>query len=174
IVVQNRSHYITSVTHEQFKKLDTWVERHREDLLHVLDRDPYFAERYILFGEWMYATHSIPYTHLPNRFIAFDLYDRSTSTWMGRDSLQKICSSTSISLVPIIHQGTMPTNNELKEMVQLPSQFWDGRVEGVYVKVERDNRVFARGKVVRGDFIASNEHWSKRNLRVNGVEASID
>ncbi|KAG6874366.1 hypothetical protein C0995_015102 [Termitomyces sp. Mi166 len=174
IIIQNRSHYVNSATHEQFKKLDIWVKRHREDLLHVLNRDSYFAERYILFGEWMYATHSIPYTYLPDRFIAFDLYDRSTNIWVGRDSLEKILSSTSISLVPVIHQGTMPTNNELQNMTQLPSKFWDGRVEGVYVKVEQNNCVVARGKVVRSDFIAGNEHWSRGNLRVNGLETSID
>ncbi|KAG6911294.1 hypothetical protein DXG01_002133 [Tephrocybe rancida] len=174
IIVQNRSHYVNSATHEQFKKLDIWVERHRDDLFQVLDRDPYFAERYILFGEWMFATHSIPYTHLPDRFIAFDLYDRSTATWLDRGSLEKVLSSTSISLVPVLHQGPMPPDAELRNMVQLPSKFWDGRVEGIYVKVEHNSRVIARGKVVRSDFIAGNEHWSRGNLRVNGVETAID
>ncbi|KAG6841574.1 hypothetical protein C0991_009609 [Blastosporella zonata] len=175
IIVQNRSHYVNSATHEQFKKLDIWVEHHRDDLFQVLDRDPYFAERYILFGEWMFATHSIPYTHLPDRFIAFDLYDRSTGAWLDRGSLSKIHSSTSISLVPVLYQGPMPSEAELRNMVQLPSKFWDGRVEGIYVKVENNSRVIARGKVVRSDFIAGNEHWSRGNLRVNGLELmSID
>ncbi|KAF8079132.1 ATP dependent DNA ligase [Lyophyllum atratum] len=174
IIVQNRSHYVDSSTHEQFKKLGIWVDRHQEDLFKVLDRDPFFPERYILFGEWMFATHSIPYTHLPDRFIAFDLYDRSTRGWMDRDSLSSILSTTSISLVPVIHEGTMPTEAELRSMVQLRSRFWDGRVEGIYVKVERAKHVVARGKVVRSDFIAGNEHWSRGNLRVNGLETSID
>ncbi|KAG6820659.1 hypothetical protein H0H93_013510 [Arthromyces matolae] len=167
IIVQNRSHYVNSATHEQFKKLDIWLERHREDLLHVLNRDRHFAERYILFGEWMYATHSIHYTQLPDRFLAFDLYDRSTGTWSSRDTLERLLSPTSIALVPVLHRGVMPTNDELKNMVQLPSRFWDGRVEGVYVKVEQKDCVVARGKVVRSDFIAGNEHWTRGNLRVN-------
>ncbi|KAG5643552.1 hypothetical protein DXG03_000693 [Asterophora parasitica] len=173
IIVQNRSHYVDSSTHEQFNKLGIWVERHQKDLFTVLDRDPLFPERYILFGEWMFATHSIPYTHLPDRFVAFDFYDRSTSMWMGRDDLCQLLSVTSISLVPVMHEGEMPTDSELRAMVQSPSKFWDGRVEGIYVKVERNNCVGARGKVVRSDFIAGNEHWSSGNLRVNGV-ASID
>ena len=78
IVVQNRSHFVNSATHEQFKKLGHWVDQHRAELYAVLHRDNRFAERYILFGEWLFATHSIPYTRLPDRFMAYDLYDRST------------------------------------------------------------------------------------------------
>lgn len=169
VVVQNRSHYVDSSTHEQFKKLGIWVERHEGDLREVLGRDPHFAERYILFGEWMFATHSIPYTHLPDRFLAFDIYDRSLKTWADRKSLSALLSQTSIPLVPVIHEGKMPSDSELRNMVQLKSGFWDGRVEGIYVKVERDSRVFSRGKIVRSDFIAGNEHWSRGNLRVNGL-----
>ncbi|GLB43541.1 putative ATP dependent DNA ligase [Lyophyllum shimeji] len=174
IVVQNRSHYVDSSTHEQFKKLGLWVECHHEDLVKVLDRDPFFPERYILFGEWTFATHSISYTHLPDRFLAFDLYDRSTRTWSDRESLSRILSATSISLVPVLHDGEMPSEAELRNMVQLRSKFWDGRVEGIYVKVERDKRVIARGKVVRSDFIAGNVHWSRGTRRVNGLKTPVD
>ncbi|KAG5653901.1 hypothetical protein H0H81_009493 [Sphagnurus paluster] len=174
VVVQNRSHYVDSSTHEQFKKLGAWVERHHEDLFMVLDRDPFFPERFILFGEWVFATHSIPYTHLPDRFIAFDLFDRSMNRWADRERLAQILSGTTISLVPLMYEGVMPTHAELTAMVELPSKFWDGKVEGIYVKVERNGCVVARGKVVRGDFIAGNEHWSRANLRVNGLETSTN
>jgi atypical dual specificity phosphatase len=174
IVVQNRSHYVNSSTHEQFKKLGSWVERHQGDLYKILDRDPHFAERYILFGEWMFATHSIPYTHLPDRFLAFDFYDRSSRTWADRKTLSALLCTTSIPLVPILHEGVMPSDTELRNMVQLPSNFWGGRVEGIYVKIERNSCVVSRGKVVRSDFIAGNEHWSRGNLRINGLEVIID
>ena len=170
IVVQNRSHYVDSSTHEQFKKLGIWVESHKNDLFKVLDRDPFFAERYILFGEWMFATHSIPYTRLPSQFIAFDLYDRNTGTWAGTRLLSELLASTSISLVPVLYEGKMPSDSELRTMVKGESNFWDGCVEGVYVKVERDGHVISRGKVVRSDFIAGNEHWSRGKLRINGME----
>ncbi|KAL0951960.1 hypothetical protein HGRIS_008611 [Hohenbuehelia grisea] len=172
IVVQNRSHYVNSATHEQFKKLGAWLERHDDELRAILDRDEYFAERYILFGEWVYATHSIPYTHLSDRFIAFDLYDRSTRTFVDTRTLAALLAPTSIAMVPVLHEGPMPSEAELRTMVQRTSQFWEGRIEGVYVKVERDGRVVERGKVVRGDFITGNEHWTKGNLRVNGTRIS--
>lgn len=168
-VVQNRSHYVSSSSHEQFKKLDFWIETHRDDLRKVLDRDPNFAERYILYGEWMFATHSISYTRLPDRFIAFDLYDRSTQMWADRKSLDKLLSGTSICSVPILHEGSMLTEGEILGMVQGQSKFYDGRMEGIYVKIEKNSCVISRGKVVRKDFIAGNEHWTKGQLRINSI-----
>lgn len=62
ILVQNRSHFVNPTSHEQYKKLGLWMDHHREELYMILDRDPFFPGRYILFGEWLYATHSIPYS----------------------------------------------------------------------------------------------------------------
>lgn len=172
ILVQNRSHYINPTTHEQFKKLGLWVERHEEELRNVLDRDPYFAERFILYGEWMYATHSIPYTHLPDLFLAYDFFDRKTQTFLSTEDLHNLLESTSISSVPVLHEGKMPTDADLLAMIQRKSAFYDGRVEGVYVKVEASSSVRRRGKVVRSDFIAGNDHWTRGNLRVNTLRLS--
>lgn len=55
--VQNRSHWISS--DPQFKKVELWLDRHRVELHSLLDRDNEgFPARFILFGEWMSATHS--------------------------------------------------------------------------------------------------------------------
>jgi atypical dual specificity phosphatase len=170
IVIQNRSHYVNSASHEQFKKLGLWIERHKEELIKLLDKDPYFPERYTLFGEWMYATHSIPYTELPDYFIAYDFYDRSTKRWMDTKTLKRMLEPTSIHSVPVVaERDHIPSDVELREMVQKPSAFYDGRIEGVYVKIERDSSVVYRAKVVRSDFIAGNEHWTRGGVRANGI-----
>jgi atypical dual specificity phosphatase len=169
LLVQNRSHYITSTTHAQFRPLYVWIETHREGLYKVLDRDHSFPERYILYGEWLVAQHSIPYSRLPDRFLTFDLYDRETQTWADRDTLERLLEGTSISLVPIMYRGPRPADNVLKEMVHNPSQFYDGPVEGIYVKEEQNGQVVNRGKIVRSDFTAGiTEHWDKAPMRKNG------
>lgn len=167
ILVQNRSHYISTSSHEQFKKLGLWVDEHFDALKKVLGRDPYFAQRYILYGEWLVATHSIAYTRLPDRFLAFDLYDRSADKWVDRRSLENILHATGIRLVPVLYEGPMPDEHDLRGFVQRPSLYYDGPVEGVYVKTEKNGMVIARGKVVRSDFIAGNEHWTKGPLQLN-------
>ena len=123
LLVQNRSHYVTSTAHAQFRPLYTWIETHREGLYNILDRDDTFPERYILYGEWVVATHSIPYSRLTDRFLAFDLYDRQTQTWADRDTLERLLEGSNISLVPVMFRGPRPTDNILKEMVHQPSQF---------------------------------------------------
>lgn len=176
IIVQNRSHYVNPTSHEQFKKLGAWIDQHRAGIYDVLDRNPHFPERYVLFGEWLAATHSIPYTNFPDRFLAFDLYDRSTRTWADRRSLENCLRGTGIQSVPLLVErtGVLPTEEELKNMVQSESRFYPGRVEGVYVKFERDGKVLSRGKVVRSDFIAGNDHWSKGVLRLNNLQLRDD
>jgi len=179
ILIQNRAHWVNSKTHFQFKKLDIWVEQHREALTRTLGADSSFPERYVLFGEWMVCVHSIKYTRLPNRFLAFDLYDRSRKVFTSREVLEARLEGSEVPIVPTImrisggpEEGAgpvMPSDEALRGMVQQPSRFYDGRVEGVYVKVEKDGIVVGRGKVVRADFIAGNEHWTRGDLELNGV-----
>ena len=71
---QNRSHFVNASSATQFKTLDHWVTQH-PGIWQVLT-----SPDIVLFGEWMYAKHSIHYTRLPDYFIAFDVYDRKTST----------------------------------------------------------------------------------------------
>ncbi len=170
VIVQNRSHYVNHTSHAQFKKLEQWVDAHRGDLYKILDRDLYFAQRYVLFGEWLTTVHSVTYTKLPDWFLAFDLYDRTTRSWVDRKTLAALLAETQIRQTPLLYEGPMPSEEELKAMVQRQSQFTEGRLEGVYVKVEREGRVVGRGKVVRSDFIAGNEHWTKGILRSNQLE----
>jgi atypical dual specificity phosphatase len=60
ILVQNRSHFVMPSSHTQFRKLGKFIESHRRALLSILHRDETYAERYVLYGEWMAATHSNP------------------------------------------------------------------------------------------------------------------
>ena len=67
-------------------------------------------------------------------------------------------------------EGRMVGEDELRDAVKGKSRFYDGPVEGVYVKVERGGEVVERGKVVRADFISGNEHWSRGRLRKNKLQ----
>jgi atypical dual specificity phosphatase len=73
---QNRSHFVTSQSHSQFRTLDAWIDEHPM-LYNVLH------PHYILFGEWMAAKHSIFYNRLPGTFIAFDIYDMKNQRYLS-------------------------------------------------------------------------------------------
>ena len=172
LVVQNRSHTVNSQSHAQFRRLDDWLSTHDRDLHAILLRDPQFPERYILYGEWVPATHSIAYSGLPDVFLAFDFYDRVTATFASREGLARLLQGTRIRHVPLIcTRSDGVSRDALVAMMSRTSAFSDNRIEGVYVRFEDAERMHTieRGKVVRADFIAGNEHWSKGIVHWNGI-----
>ena len=160
IMVQNRSHYVTSQSAAQFKLLDKWVHQHRDDLYSILDKD------HILFGEWMYAKHSIEYNNLPDYFMAFDLYNKRERVFYNRRILEQKLEGTQIQIVRIMYQGLI-NKKQLLELIEQPSEYTNSRVEGVYLKVFEGKFVKYRSKLVRNDFLAGNQHWSKREVQPN-------
>lgn len=166
IMAQNRSHFVTSKYHPQFAPLDQWLARHTADLWRVLT-----PGRHILYGEWLYATHSVEYTRLPGWFVAYDLYDRHTGTFASRDYLAKVLAETSIPHVPVIYRGPVQSVEQLLAMVDGPSAYNDARREGFVLRLLRQPQGVAadaeegalelRAKLVRSDFIAGNERWNR-------------
>lgn len=170
--VQNRSHYVNSKSQEQFRKLDKWLQDHSQDLYVILNESQ--PGRYILYGEWMYAKHSIPYSRLPDYFIAFDLFDTETERFIARSLLSDKLAGTNIHQVPRVDLADSIRLDErtLRDTVlNTKSSFYDGVVEGFYLRKDRDGYLADRAKIVRKDFIAGNEHWNKGALTVNGLRS---
>jgi atypical dual specificity phosphatase len=173
IMVQNRSHYVTSSEQPQFKPLDAWVQAHSDDLWTILE-----PGRHILYGEWLYMKHSIKYENLPDYFIAFDLYDKITKKFASRCVLEQLLSQTSIQLVPLVAKGTFKKIEEIKQLINTKSKFYEGKIEGVYCRINNTDNLISRGKIVRSDFICGNSsigtgkliHWSKGILETNNLK----
>ena len=166
LVAQNRSHYVNSSYHSQFKCLDKWLIDHSQDLWEILQ-----DENKILYGEWVYAKHSINYTELPDYFIAFDLWDKIEQRFYSRPRLESLLSKTSIKIIPLIHTGSFESINDLIKYVKTKSAFCSGQVEGVYIRCCDTNNMWLkyRAKIVRSDFLCGNDHWSKNIQQVNGL-----
>lgn len=163
LCAQNRSHFVTSAYHTQFKHLDKWLNRHADELWAVLDSD-----RYILYGEWVYARHSIHYKKLPDWFVAFDMFDKMEGKFWSRPRLEAHLDGTSIHLIPLVARRSFDNIEQLRALVQTPSQFYDGPVEGVYLRRCHDSEwLTERGKIVRSDFLSGNEFWSKGGVEPN-------
>lgn len=163
ILVQNRSRYITPKTHAQFAKLGGWIESHRQQLFDLLYRDVQMPERFMLFGEWVAATHAIHYTALPDRFLAFDLYDRLKDQFVSRPVLSALLENTDIHQVPLMMACTGSVKvADLCQMTKQQSAFHDGLVEGVYVRLQEGGKVVQRLKIVRANFTPGNSEWNQQ------------
>lgn len=100
--VQNRSHYVDSSTHRQFSTLDAWVEEHAGALYQVLG-----SGDSVLFGEWLYAKHSVHYTRLPGYFLAFDIYDRAEGKFLSCRDRNRRLEGSGIPVVRLIAETTL-------------------------------------------------------------------
>lgn len=169
--VQNRSHYVNSKSHAQFKKLDKWLDDHYEGLSTVLDSAKSQPGRWILYGEWLFAKHSIHYTTLPDLFLAFDLFDTETGTFLSREALSERLDGTNIHQVRRLELENLDEQSLLELVQTQESSFYNGVIEGVYLRRQKDGRTIDRAKIVRSDFIAGDEHWNRRGVTPNTVIA---
>jgi protein-tyrosine phosphatase/adenylate kinase family enzyme len=166
LVCQNRSHYVDSKYHSQFKDLDKWLFGNQTDLYQILTDDFGSTDTFILFGEWVYAKHSIGYTKLPSYFVAFDLFNKKTGMFISRDFLEKKLFDTKIPIINLISKTTINKVDDLKKFIGA-SAYYDGPMEGIYIRICEDSHTTQRGKVVRTNFLSSDNHWSKNILVKN-------
>lgn len=167
ILCQNRSHYVDSKYHFQFQSLGSFIFQKRESLERIL------KDGWILYGEWMFAKHSIHYTALPDIFIAFDLFSPSEGKFLDRQSFYSIMSTTNIEYVKPLDVFSSPkssTPDMLKKILTTTkSAFSDSLIEGIYFRWDQDGKLKTRAKLVRSDFICGDEHWSKGKITLNGI-----
>lgn len=179
LLMQSKGHYLDldrmGSRERQFNLFKRWGRAHEGRLLEVLE------DRYVMYGEWMLAKHSCFYDGLPSFFVEFDLFDRSTETFLDSAGRLKLLAPLPVVSVPILFAGVAPKN--LADLLALlgPSVARTSRwresfeaevqrqrldldlawsqtdksehAEGLYIKVEEDGKTVERYKVVRKDFI---------------------
>eukprot|EP00035_Acanthoeca_spectabilis_P037737 m.47098 g.47098 ORF g.47098 m.47098 type:complete len:616 (-) comp8826_c0_seq1:228-2075(-) len=164
VLFQNRAHYVNDATHTQFSGLSRWAEAHGPALHALLT-----PERHVLFGEWCALRHSLEYHRLPGYFVAFDLFDRETNTFASRRELHTALRGTGIPVVPVVTKQAFASRDELLPLLDTASEFRDGYVEGVYLRIE--GAVPRRCKVVRPDFVQGiTKHWMADKAVKNTVD----
>lgn len=178
LLLQSRGHYLIGGWREkQYNLFKRWANHHIDWLFDRLDT------RYIMYGEWCFAKHTIFYDRLPHYFLEFDIFDRQQSHFLStpiRQNLLHAVNDSPIVSVPVVHVGRLKTENEIRRLIQ-PSLYksvdWQTvmmtvaqdhdidpeRVrretdasnlsEGLYLKVEQDGKVIGRYKFVRPDFL---------------------
>jgi len=89
LLLQSRGHILTGGPRErQFDLFKRWSNHHRVALRDIL------ACRYVMYGEWLYARHTIPYDMLPHYFMEFDIFDRETREFLSTDRRQRLLAGT--------------------------------------------------------------------------------
>jgi hypothetical protein len=192
--LQSRGHYLTGGFRERhFAPFKQWAAQHEQELRARL------RSRYLLFGEWLYAKHTIFYDTLPAWFLEFDVLDRSTGEFLSTARRRELLEGL-VPAVPVIFEGRVKRIDELTTLVgrsRYKSERWRERLEaaaherelshdrivqetdpsdemeGLYIKVEEEGRVVGRYKWVRASFLTtvidSGTHWLSRPILPNEV-----
>ena len=166
IRAQNRGMYLDLPRPGQWKKLSEWLTLRTETFFeHLFDR-------YILFGEWCYARHTVFYDRLPDWFLGFDVYDRETDRFLSYDRRNELFRTIRICPVPTVRRGRF-TLSELSELL-LQSMLGEHPAEGIYLRSDRGGWLVQRAKLVRPAFVQSIEqHWSRKDIEPNRLNWEV-
>jgi hypothetical protein len=180
MILQSRGSEITEGGHPQFNVFKKWCAVKRSVFEERL------ANRYLMFGEWLYAKHSIHYRALTHYFFEYDIYDKFKDEFLSLNRRMAILDGSGVESVPIVLRG--PTCLlRLKHLIG-PSRYRSSFhnpvthsnyniMEGLYLRTESDGRVTGRAKFVRPEFIdkaANDEHWSKQKMEPNVLADGVD
>ena len=147
IRAQNRGAYLQFPYLGQWKKLSSWLDSKTDELFEQL------TDRYILFGEWCYAQHSVIYDRLPDWFLGFDIFDKESLKFLSCPRRDTVFRDVGISGISIIKKGHF-TLAELKRMLPV-SRLCDKPAEGIYLRFDEGDWLKRRAKLVRPEFIQS-------------------
>jgi len=164
---QSRGNYLApGRSHAQWNPLWSWLAERKEALAAALGRD------LMLFGEWCYARHTIPYTALPAWFLAFDVYERASGRFWSVERRNVLAQSLGIQSIPEVFRGRLSLG-QVPGLIG-PSPLGAPRMEGVYLRCECDGLLQQRAKVVGAEFKQQiEEHWSRRALIPNRLRCLV-
>jgi hypothetical protein len=180
LLLQSRGHYLTGGPREKhFTLFKRWGHTQAARLREVLE------DRYLMYGEWLYAKHTVFYNELPHYFMEFDVLDKQTGLFLDTARRQTLLKNLPVVSVSVLHEGPLHSLEALKRMVG-PSRFIrhdaleelgricrergldpdrifretdpSGEMEGLYIKVEEEGIVKERYKFIRRSFLTAVLH----------------
>jgi ATP-dependent RNA circularization protein (DNA/RNA ligase family) len=113
LLLQSRGHYLTGGNRERhFNLFKQWAHSHYATLWDIL------GDRYILYGEWMYAKHTVFYDRLPHYFLEYDLLDRSINKFLSTAARRKLLTGLALASVPVLLEGKLKSHKQLVSLLQ--------------------------------------------------------
>lgn len=166
IRVQSRGNYLTHGSHPQFQPLRPWIDSRRFALIEAL------RPGLLLFGEWCFALHSVPYERLPDWFLGFDVYDRTESRFWSCDRRDRWLVDLGLETVPRLALGRF-SMEQLRPLIGT-SRLSEGPMEGIYLRRDRGDWLEQRAKIVRAEFVEGiDKHWSEEYLKKNALANTL-
>ena len=149
--LQKRGDFIGEGEHPQYGAFKEWAYSRYVTFSQL-------PEDVVLFGEWLFAKHSIHYTRLPDYFILFDAWENGE--FLPIEQRDTLAERLGLSVPPTVYQGILSLD-KIPSLIRR-SYYSDEVMEGVVVRNSR-----TRGKYIRPDFICGQDHWTRYNATKN-------
>lgn len=98
LLLQSRGHYLLGNDKPHFSPLKTWANTWKDELYYIL------GDQHIMYGENMYAFHSVFYDLLPHYFMEFDIYDKQREVFLDTPTRHAMLASAGVKVcsVPVL------------------------------------------------------------------------
>lgn len=177
--LQSRGHYLAGGGRErQFDYFKRWASAISAQLRERINN------RYVVYGEWLYAKHTVYYDNLAHYFVEFDVLDLHSGRFLSTQKRHELLAGLPVVSAPVLWQGSvrdMPPLQTLVQQSRFQTDNWreslnrtittrslshatifdetdsHGLMEGLYLKVEDADSVRERYKYVRPSFLTAVE-----------------
>ncbi|AAK78728.1 ATP-dependent RNA circularization protein (DNA/RNA ligase family) [Clostridium acetobutylicum] len=174
--LQSRGHFLNGGYGEkQFDLFKTWANCFKCRLWSIL------GDRYVMYGEWLYAKHTVFYDKLSHYFMEFDIFDKKEEKFLSTKRRKEMLKDYGfIKSVLVLKEGIITSKKEITTLLgksNFKSHNWrenleircseltlsyeiakkqtdlSDLMEGIYIKLEDEDYVLSRMKYVRASFL---------------------
>lgn len=128
-----------------------------------------------VFGEYLFALHSISYTDLPGYFLIFGVREDTTGEWWSWEMVKEMAREMGMPTVPYVATKIFRRAEDFetvcKTLTSMASSCGHTR-EGVVLRVADEYRdpSTSLAKYVRANHVTSSTHWAHQELKRNGLK----
>lgn len=158
-VLRNRNHilkkgYIEKDTPAklQFRPAWNWLHQHNSDIQKVAKL---LDTPVTIYGEWLYAKHSILYDKLPDLFLAYDIWSVEDGEFFSPEIVEEVLSKTKIKFIKP-KKVTLTSVSDVIKFSEMKSDFRNGLSEGIVVKT-------SEGRFLKETWKVVNRHFERRD-----------
>jgi atypical dual specificity phosphatase len=155
-ILRNKEHIlkkgyskIKTPAKKQFTSAWNWVHKHKEDIEFIQEM---CYSQITIFGEWLYAQHSLHYDKLPDLFIAYDIWSVEDNSYLSPEIVDTLLSQTDIKYIKPI-KTTLNSIQDIIELSEKESDYRTGIREGIVIKHADGRLCNQMYKVVNNKFV---------------------
>ncbi len=155
-ILRNRDHVlqkgyskIKTPAKQQFQPAWNWVHAHKKDIEFVSDA---LQSQVTIYGEWMWAAHSIKYDRLPDWFLAYDIWSVEDGKFVCPATMEKLLDKTGIKYIKP-RKVVFADVQAVIDWSEMPSEYRSGVREGIVLKTAANGFCGDVYKVVNRFFV---------------------